>query len=179
MGNTDVPAKQSPSCTQHNMNDDIFKWENMGMSSLPVEVPDDASLVRFSLACNQAPIVNAMFDNVHAKRTLLLTFVLNVTGDATSLLAMPILSLFPPQLMTYVEKTDVTCIVKVQIIKLGTKGQYSKTPFTPTQQTLFNLHITTEKGSESAHRMKSSFKLLYMVNGSERVKVAWTLVMEI
>lgn len=30
------PTKQSPSCSQHNVNGDIFKWENMGMTSLPV-----------------------------------------------------------------------------------------------------------------------------------------------
>lgn len=42
------PVKQSPSCCQHNMNGDIFKWGNMGTIPLPGEGPEEASLVGFS-----------------------------------------------------------------------------------------------------------------------------------
>lgn len=37
------PPEQSRSCFQHNMNGDIFKGENMRMTSLPLKVPVEAS----------------------------------------------------------------------------------------------------------------------------------------
>lgn len=42
-----VDVKQRPSWIEHNMNADIFKWGNMGMTFLVVVVPEDASMVRF------------------------------------------------------------------------------------------------------------------------------------
>ncbi len=59
-----LPAKQSPSCVQHNMNGDIFKWENMGMTSLPVEVPDEAFLSNLAVGAGMGSGTNSHSHNV-------------------------------------------------------------------------------------------------------------------
>lgn len=73
--------------------------ENMGMTSPPVEVPDEASLVR--LAWNQEL---KSFKVGYTEGTLPLTLVPKVIVDGSSLLVIPIVCLFPPWLMTMREE---------------------------------------------------------------------------
>lgn len=73
------------------------------MTSLPLEVPDEASLVRFShwgwLGIRNQ-VIHAMFNTVHRRNSPNDLCAKCYTVAASSLLAMPIVSLFPLQLMT-------------------------------------------------------------------------------
>lgn len=114
------PVKQSPSCVQHNTDVDIFKWEIIRMTSLPLQVPDGASTVRFShwhwpgIRNQESPV-----------QYLIRLHRANSPSDlcATCLSSGPLFIVSSAHCILvsftvndYVERTEMTCIVRALII---------------------------------------------------------------